>query len=138
MFYRIYSPRGYCLKCHYYLTSYNRWVYGLVRFGSVPTLTRDCGFYKIRGRKKWTTSNCKLTQFNTWPIMHTVNFINFKIFHHAIFAHFEATTATLFCWLKNYYSLAIKISCFTQVFRCTKQHTSMTIMTTCMHSSRNF
>ena len=76
---------------------------------TAPALQLD--LEKIRRRKEWTRTDCEFPNRQARPIMHAIDFLNAKLFHHAIFAHLATATAAFFRGLENHHNCAVEIAC---------------------------
>ena len=75
----------------------------------------------------------KVTDGQTWPVMHTKDGLHGKFFKQAIFHHAFGACSAFFGRLKNDVNSTIEIFMLGQVAGRTQQHGRVTVMATTMH-----
>ena len=109
-----------------------------IGFGRMAAFALHDNFKRIGCGKERTGANGEGSDGSARPIVHAVDFVDAKPFHHAVFAHFEPTTAAFFGWLKDHRHGSIKIAGFGKIFCSPQQHGRVTIMAAGMHHTGGF
>ena len=84
------------------------------------------------GEKRARTDG-KLTRRHARPVVHSIDLLHIPAVHNAVFAHFAAAAAALFCGLENHDHGAVEISRLGQILRRPQKHRGMPIVPAGVH-----